>query len=132
MQSVYYWVLLFPVISTAAALGVVSTLAFTGVACAAYLSFLLPVRLSTYKQHRHLEADQTIAELARRVLFLAHFRECWSTFWRRRCEDQSQQYQILAEELAATNKNLAARRRLRRAGRSASPLSDSSLPDLRI
>ncbi len=102
VQSVYYWVLLFPVISTAAALGVVSTLAFTGVACAAYLSFLLPPFIDW--SHRHLEAED-IAELARRVLFLG-ISGMLVNILAQALRDQSQQYQILAEELAATNKNL--------------------------
>ena len=67
IQSGYYLVLLFPVISAAATLGVFSTLAFTALACATYLSFLMPPFLDWSQYDIHQEA---IAELARRVLFI--------------------------------------------------------------
>ena len=67
IQSGYYLVLLFPVISAAATLGVFSTLAFTALACATYLSFLLPPFFDWSQYDIHQEA---IAELSRRVLFI--------------------------------------------------------------
>lgn len=67
IQSGYYLVLLFPVISAAATLGVFSTLAFTALACATYLSFLLPPYIDWGQYDIHQEA---IAELGRRVLFI--------------------------------------------------------------
>lgn len=65
VQSPYYLVLLFPVITAAATLGVVSTLAFTALACGTYLSFLFYVDWKT----SYIEADQA-AILILRVLIL--------------------------------------------------------------
>jgi signal transduction histidine kinase len=114
IESDYYWMLLFPVISTAATLGVGSTLAFTVVACAAYLSFLHPVFVNYEKLALD---DQAKAELVRRVLFLG-ISGMLVNILAQALRSQSHRYQLLAEELAASNRNLReAEAQVRRAER---------------
>ena len=112
VQSTYYLVLLFPVISAAATLGVISTLAFTGLACSAYVSFLLFVDWRVFDIHQ----DQ-IDELIRRLLFLAISGLLVNTL-AEALREQSVRYKALAEELAATNRSLReAEKQVRRAER---------------
>jgi signal transduction histidine kinase len=114
IESDYYWMLLFPVISTAAALGVGSTLVFTVVACAAYLSFLHPV----FVNYTQLGLDdQAKAELVRRVLFLG-ISGMLVNILAQALRSQSHRYQLLAEELEASNRSLReAEAQVRRAER---------------
>lgn len=112
VQSTYYLVLLFPVISAAATLGVISTLAFTGLACSSYVSFLLFVDWRVFDIHQ----DQ-IDELIRRLLFLAISGLLVNTL-AEALREQSVRYKALAEELAATNRSLReAEKQVRRAER---------------
>ncbi len=114
IESDYYWMLLFPVISTAAALGVGSTLVFTVVACAAYLSFLHPM----FVNYTQLGLDdQAKAELVRRVLFLG-ISGMLVNILAQALRSQSHRYQLLAEELEASNRSLReAEAQVRRAER---------------
>lgn len=100
LQSTYYLVLIFPVISAAATLGVISTLAFTGLACGAYVSFLLYVDWTKFDIH----PDQ-IDELIRRLLFLAISGLLVNTL-AEVLREQSIRHKSLAEQLAATNRSL--------------------------
>lgn len=100
LESSYYWLLIVPVIDAAATLGVVSTISFTVLACAAYLSFLYGVDWSRFQLY-----ERDIAELARRVLFLA-ISGMLVNLLSLALREQSRRYQLLAEELAGTNKNL--------------------------
>ncbi len=100
LQSTYYLVLLFPVISAAATLGVISTLAFTGLACGAYVSFLMYVDWNQFDIHQ----DQ-IDELIRRLLFLAISGFLVNTL-AEAIRAQSVRYKALADQLAATNQSL--------------------------
>ncbi len=112
VQSTYYLVLLFPVMSAAATLGVISTLAFTGLACSAYASFLLFVDWRIFDIHQ----DQ-IDELIRRLLFLAISGLLVNTL-AEALREQSVRYKALAEELAGTNRSLReAEQQVRRAER---------------
>ncbi len=100
LQSTYYLVLLFPVISAAATLGVISTLVFTGLACGAYVSFLMYVDWTKFDIH----PDQ-VDELIRRLLFLAISGLLVNTL-AEALREQSVRYRALAEQLAATNRSL--------------------------
>ena len=100
VQSPFYLVLLFPVISAALTLGVLSTLVFTGLACGAYASFLLYVDWTVFDMHQ----DQ-IEELIRRLLFLAISGFLVNTL-AEALREQSVQYKALADELAASNRSL--------------------------
>jgi two-component system sensor histidine kinase HydH len=102
IQSGYYLVLLFPVISAAVTLGVFSTLAFTAVSCATYLSFLLPPYIDWGQTDIHEEA---IAELIRRVLFIG-IAGVLANGFALVLREQSRRYQLLAEQLSETNRNL--------------------------
>jgi signal transduction histidine kinase len=91
-----------------------STLAFTVVACAAYLSFLHPVFVNYEKLALD---DQAKAELVRRVLFLG-ISGMLVNILAQALRSQSHRYQLLAEELAASNRNLReAEAQVRRAER---------------
>ncbi len=110
--SPYYLVLLFPVISAAATLGVISTLVFTALACGAYVSFLLYVDWTQWDMHQ----DQRI-ELIRRLLFLGTSGLLVNTL-AEALRAQSVRYKALAEQLAETNRSLrAAERQVRRTER---------------
>lgn len=112
VSSTYYWVLLFPVISAAATLGVISTLLFTALSCVSYLSFLLYVDWTQWDMHQ----DQRV-ELIRRLLFLAISGLLVNTL-AEALRQQSVRYKALAEELEGTNRSLrAAERQVRRAER---------------
>ncbi len=112
VQSTFYLVLLFPVISAAATMGVISTLAFTGLACSAYASFLLFVDWNRFD----ILQDQ-IDELVRRLLFLAIAGLLVNTL-AEALREQSIRYRLVGEQLAESNRNLReAERQVRRAER---------------
>jgi signal transduction histidine kinase len=102
VQSSYYLVLLFPVISAAATLSVFSTLAFTALSCAAYLSFLLPPFIDWTSIDIH---EEGIDELVRRVVILAISGLLVNTL-AVALREQARRYQALAEQLSETNRNL--------------------------
>lgn len=104
VQSSFYLVLLFPVISAAATLSVFSTLAFTALSCAAYLSFLMPPFIDWTRVDIHEEA---IDELARRVLILGISGLLVNTL-AVALREQARRYQALAEQLGETNRSLRA------------------------
>jgi signal transduction histidine kinase len=66
VESPYYLILLFPVISAAATMGVFSTLVFTALACGAYLSFLFFIDWNVFRI-----GPEQVNELGRRVIILA-------------------------------------------------------------
>ena len=102
ISSGYYLVLLFPVISAAVTLGVFSTLVFTALACATYLSFLLPRYIDWNQTDIHPEA---VAELTRRVLFIG-IAGLLANGFAIVLREQSRRYQLLAEQLIETNQSL--------------------------
>ena len=102
IQSGYYLMLLFPVISAAVTLGAFSTLAFTALSCATYLSFLLPPYIDWKVTDIH---EEGIAELTRRVLFIG-IAGLLSNGFALVLREQSRRYQLLAEQLSETNRNL--------------------------
>jgi signal transduction histidine kinase len=104
VQSGFYLMLLFPVISAAATLSVFSTLAFTALSCAAYLSFLMPPFIDWTRVDIHEEA---IDELARRVLILGISGLLVNTL-AVALREQARRYQALAEQLGETNRSLRA------------------------
>lgn len=127
VQSSFYLALLFPVISAAATLSVFSTLAFTALACIAYLSFLLPPFMDWGTVYKHEESiDQLVRgvlilggvdELIRRVMILGISGLLVNTL-ALALREQSRRYQALAEQLGETNRNLrAAEAQVRRAER---------------
>jgi len=67
VSSSYYLILLLPVVSASTTLGVVGTLLFTMLACATYLSFLLPVFIDWTALTM---TDVAARELSLRILFL--------------------------------------------------------------
>lgn len=102
VTSSYYLVLALPVISAAATLGVVGTIAYTLLACCAYLSFLHPYFIDWSQWV--LPQDQ-IRELSLRVIFLALI-----GFLAYRVAEakgkEARRYQEVAEQLAAANQSL--------------------------
>ncbi len=112
LASSYYLILLLPVVSAATSLGVTSTLLFTLLACGAYLSFLLFVDWS-----RWLVGPTEMRELAIRVIFIAmagNLASALAEFVR----VQSGNYKMVAEKLAAANRQLrAAEEAVRRSDR---------------
>jgi signal transduction histidine kinase len=66
ISSTYYVVLLLPVVSAATTLNLAGTVAITGLACLAYLSFLLFL-----DWHRQELAPEGMSELGLRVIFLS-------------------------------------------------------------
>lgn len=112
LASSYYLILLLPVVSAATSLGVVATLLFTLLACGAYLSFLLFVDWS-----RWMVGPAEIRELGLRVVFIAmagNLASALAEFVR----IQSGNYKLVAEKLAAANRQLqAAEEAVRRSDR---------------
>ncbi len=100
VNSSFYLVLLLPVVAAATSFGVIGTVLFTLVACAAYLSFLLLIDWDRYvlgpaEQH----------ELMLRLLFLAVIGYLTNTLAEANRE-QSERYRSVAEQLAEANRNL--------------------------
>lgn len=112
LASSYYLILLLPVVSAATSLGVMATLLFTLIACGAYLSFLLFVDWS-----RWMVGPAEVRELAIRVIFIAmagNLASALAEFVR----IQSGNYKLVAEKLAAANRQLrAAEEAVRRSDR---------------
>lgn len=100
LGSSYYLILLLPVVSAATALGALSTLLFTLLACGAYLSFLLFIDWS-----RWIVGPAEMRELARRVVFLAMTGNLASAL-AEYVRVQSGNYKKIAEQLAEANRNL--------------------------
>jgi two-component system sensor histidine kinase HydH len=100
IASSYYWILLIPVVSAAATLGVGGTILFTVLACATYLSFLLRVDWDLYR----LDPDQK-AELILRLVSLAVI-----GFLTQRLAEANRmealRAQAAADQLAEANRNL--------------------------
>jgi len=100
ITSSYYWILLIPVVSAAATLGVGGTVLFTVLACATYLSFLLRVDWELYR----LDPDQ-VAELSLRLISLAVI-----GFLTQRLAEANRmealRAQAAADQLAEANRNL--------------------------
>jgi two-component system, NtrC family, sensor histidine kinase HydH len=100
IASSYYWILLIPVVSAAATLGVGGTILFTVLACATYLSFLLRVDWDLYR----LDPDQK-AELILRLVSLAVI-----GFLTQRLAEANRmealRAQAVADQLAEANRNL--------------------------
>ncbi len=93
LASSYYLMLLLPIVSAASYLDVWATLAFSLLACAAYLSFILFVDWNQF----HIDPDQTRI-LIHRLLFLAVAGNLVNAF--------AQALRVQAEQLAAANMNL--------------------------
>jgi signal transduction histidine kinase len=100
INSSYYLVLLLPVISAATTLGVIGTVAFTLLACASYLSFLLYVNWAYY----FLPSDQ-MRELGLRATFLALVGFLAYRVAEAKGEE-AHRYQVTAQQLAAANRSL--------------------------
>jgi len=98
--SIYYLILLLPVVSAATFLGVLATLLFTMVVCGAYLSFLLFIDFSRFT----IDADQ-IRELVFRLIFLAMAGNLVNTL-AEALRVQSGNYRMVAEQLAEANRSL--------------------------
>lgn len=100
IASSYYWILLIPVVSAAATLGVGGTALFTVLACATYLSFLLRVDW----EHQSLDPDQ-VRELSLRLFSLAVI-----GFLTQRLAEANRlealRAQAAADQLAEANRNL--------------------------
>ncbi len=94
LASSYYLMLLLPIVSAASYLGVWATLAFSLLACATYLSFILFVDWNQF----HIDPDQTRI-LIHRLLFLAVAGNLVNAF--------AQALRVQAEQLAAANVNLS-------------------------
>jgi signal transduction histidine kinase len=102
VNSSFYLVLLLPVVSAATSFGVIGTVLFTLISCAAYLSFLLLIDWDRYvlgplEQH----------ELALRVMLLAVIGYLTYTLAEANRE-QSRKYRSVAEQLAQANRDLQA------------------------
>lgn len=112
VASSYYLILLLPVVSAATSLGVMATLLVALMACGAYLSFLLFVDWS-----RWVVGPAEVRELAVRVIFIAmagNLASALAEFVR----VQSGNYKLVAEKLAAANRQLrAAEEAVRRSDR---------------
>lgn len=98
--SIYYLLLLLPVLSAATFLGVLGTLLFTMMVCGAYLSFLLFVDFSRFT----IDADQ-VRELVFRLIFLAMAGNLVNTL-AEALRVQSGNYKLVAEQLAEANRSL--------------------------
>jgi two-component system, NtrC family, sensor histidine kinase HydH len=102
INSSYYPVLVLPIISAAATLGVIGTVVFTLLACGSYLSFLLPFYID-WTQY-FLPSDQ-IRELGLRATFLALV----GFLAYRVAEAKGEaalRYQVAAQQLASANRSL--------------------------
>ncbi|HSB18287.1 MAG TPA: ATP-binding protein [Bryobacteraceae bacterium] len=100
IESSYYLVLVLPVISAAATLGVIGTVAFTLLACASYLSFLLYIDWTRWI----LPSDQ-VRELGLRATFLAIVGFLAYRVAEAKGEE-AHRYQVTAQQLAAANRSL--------------------------
>jgi two-component system sensor histidine kinase HydH len=100
VNSPYFWILLVPVVSAATTLGVTGTIAFTVLACATYLSFLLSIDWD-----RYTIPPEQIRQLGLRLIFLAVI-----GFLTQRLADAqrmaAQRAQAVAEQLAEANRSL--------------------------
>lgn len=100
LNSIYYPVLLLPVLSAATFLGVLGTLFFTMVVCGAYLSLLLFIDFSRFT----IDADQ-VRVLVFRLIFLAMAGNLVNIL-AEALRVQSGNYKMVAEQLAEANRSL--------------------------
>jgi signal transduction histidine kinase len=100
ITSSYYPVLVLPVISAAATLGVIGTAVFTLLACGSYLSFLLYIDWTYY----FLPSDQ-MRELGLRATFLAIVGFLAYRVAEAKGEE-AHRYQVTAQQLASANRSL--------------------------
>jgi len=100
IASVYYWILLLPVISASSSLGLVGTAVAVIMACAAYLVFLHPYFLRQY-----YVAEEDIPQLILRLTilpvvgFLTHQLAEAS-------REEARRYKAVAEQLSEANRQL--------------------------
>jgi two-component system, NtrC family, sensor histidine kinase HydH len=102
--SSYYLILLLPVMSAATSRGILGTALFTLLACASYLSFLLPV---FFDWDRYLIPPDQVYELGLRVAFLSVV----GYLTHRLAEStrvEARKHQVAAEQLAAAQLSLQA------------------------
>jgi two-component system sensor histidine kinase HydH len=102
VESRYYLLLLLPMVSAAISLGVLTTLLFSVISCAGYLSFLLFVDWS----QRYMEPED-IFDLALRVIFLVMAGNLANAL-AGALRAQSEQSKKVAEQLAEANQSLRA------------------------
>lgn len=100
IESSYYLLLVLPVISAAATLGVIGTVSFTLLACASYLSFLFYIDWNRWI----LPSDQ-VPELGLRVAFLGLIGFLAYRVAEAKGEE-AQRYQEAAKQLASANVSL--------------------------
>lgn len=100
VNSSYYPILLFPVVSAATSLGALGTVAVTVSACASYVSFLLWVDWT-----RNEIPPEEVRELCLRLLFLAVVAYLTNRL-AEASRVESRRYQAAAEQLSVANRSL--------------------------